>query len=89
MRNNSARRSNCGAFPFFSSGAVPCAFLPAGRLPGFGLRAVGDTAVAADRIRPSASGKTRSHPVPAADEKEVRTHEVREDDVPGEYLDKE
>ena len=24
-----------------------------------------------------------------ADEKEVRTHEVPEDDVPGEYLDKE
>jgi hypothetical protein len=24
-----------------------------------------------------------------ADEKEVRTHEVSEDDVPGEYLDKE
>jgi len=66
MRNNSVRKSNCGAFPFFF---LSRSFrFSSGRLAPW-LRSslfAGDTAQAGDRTWPSAAGKTRNHPVPAS-----------------------
>jgi hypothetical protein len=50
---------------FRSRSLVLCAFPLADWFHGFGPLTVGDTAGAADRIRPSASGKIRTPPAPA------------------------
>jgi hypothetical protein len=55
IRGSSARRSNVEYSPFFSSGAVPSAFLLADRPLGF--FAAEDIAVAVHRIQPSALSK--------------------------------
>ena len=64
-RNNSVRKSNCGAFPFFflsRSFRFSSADWHLGSDPLF----AGDTAQAGDRTWPSACDKTRNHPVPVS-----------------------